>query len=222
MVSLRFVGAQVADAYFQDYPDRVEFFDYEDFYFNVSLEYYMLLDMAFQAMRKAGKQEDGFSNVEIPASWMIQEKIEVKYDEDQFVYYAETNYPMFSYSWDNFGYALGLVKAPKSKCKILTKISSDEWNFRDILPTTSLCFYKVAGVNRIEFADKFEEVYANYMPRVGGEDDNEVMVESFCVQASKNVLEKMFTWKNGNVIPSSNDGAKNVVLANQIDTKLDK
>lgn len=222
MVSLRVVGAQAADSYFQDYPDRVEFFDYDDFYTNISMEYYMLLDMAFQAMRKAGKQEDGFSNVEIPSSWMIQEQLEIKYDEAQFVYYAETNYPMLSYSWDNFGYALGNVRSPKSKCKTLTKISYDEWNYRDLLPTHSFCFYKVAGVNRIEFADLFEEVYANYMPRVNSDDDNEVMVEAFAVQATKNVLEKMFAWKNGNVIPSSNDGAKNVVLANQIDTKLDK
>ena len=222
MVSLRFVGAQAADAYFQDYPDRVEFFDYEDFYFNITLEYYKLIDAAFQAMRKEGKQESGFSNVEIPSGWCITEKITVERDPESDLYFAVTSLPIFSFSWDNFGYALRNVKSSTSKCKVLTKLSSDEWEFRDLLPTHSMCLYKVATNNKLEFADEFTDVTVNYMPRVSSTDDNEVMVETYAVDATAIALQKMFAWKTGNVIPSTNDGAKNVVLGTQIDNKLDK
>ncbi len=75
MAKLQEIASRARDLFNQDYADRNEFFDLDDFKFHCAAKYSSLLNSLFQISRKENKIETGYSNVEINAQWLITQKV---------------------------------------------------------------------------------------------------------------------------------------------------
>jgi hypothetical protein len=224
-ISLKSAATQAMDAYYQDYAPRDAFFDEDDFKRRFALEYDNLLDDMFQKLRKLYKQEEGFSNVEISASWLVREKLTVQSDDTSPYFYAQPTSCIQSFSYDKFGYALDNVRAAANcnggvPCK-MQKISPEEANYLDISPTSSLIYYWLEAENKIVLTQPVD-IHASYIPAVDPENDGCILSGAIAATAIKNVLMLMFGAKNGNVVDESNDGNKNGTIQNQGNPQLNR
>lgn len=224
-ISLGAAAQQAMDAFYQDYAPRDAFFDLEDFKRRFALEYDNLLDDMFQKFRKMYRQEEGFSNVEISAAWLVKEKLEVQSDDTSPYFYVQPTSCIQSFSYDKFGYALDNMRAAANcnggvPCK-LQKISPEEANYLDISPTSSLVYYWLEAENKIAITQPLP-VHISYIPAVDPENDKCILSGAIASTAIKNTLQLMFSAKNGNVVDESNDGNKNSTTQNQGNPQLNR
>lgn len=232
MANLIEIASRASDLYFQDYPDRKAFFDEDDFKYHIAAKYSEMLNTLYQAARKDNKAETGFSSVEISAQWLIQQKVvaesptadqsQLKYDEENLRWYAETNHNIFSFDFDAFGNGLNGIRPYGNSCN-LKKISNQEIRFHDIIPTTPDIYYFLEGKNRIDFLKKPTlplSVY--YIPEVLGSDDSCIISDAMVPALITATLQLMFGAKQGNVVSQADDGNKNEVLPQQVNPALNK
>src|SRR4051812_48784345 len=106
MASLIEIAQRVQDLYEQNYSPDDRFLDIEDFKFHIATLYSTTLETQFQQMRKDGKIETGFANVELSAGWFIEEELEIKFDMDKNKFYTTPSFPVFSFKWDDFSSSL--------------------------------------------------------------------------------------------------------------------
>lgn len=225
MASLIEIASRARDLYNQDYPDRVEFFDMEDFKFHIAAKYSEQLNILYQVARKEGKMETGYSAVEIPSQWLISQKVavdDVKFDTEKQVWYSITNQPVFSFDYDAFGNGLNDVLVVGGMCKV-KKISNQEVKFYDILPTTPDVYFYIESSTRIEYLKKPPTpLIQKYIPAVIGSNDQCVMSDNIVPGLIMSTLQLMFGAKNGNVVPEANDGNSNEDKEQQINPALRK
>ena len=224
MARLQEIASRAQDLYFQDYPDRKAFFNLNAFKFHCAAKYSAMLNAMFQVWRKEGKQETGFSNVEINAQWLVSQKIDqILYDDAEMRYYVETEYPIFSFDFDAFGNGLNGIRPYGNNNCNLKKISNQEIRFYDVIPTTPDIYYYLEGKNRIYFLKKPTlPLTSYYIPQVLGADDNCVMSDNIVVDVIMATLQLMFGAKTGNVIPQADDGNRNATLPQQVNPDLGK
>ncbi len=226
-VSLLQVGTLAQDLFYQDYAPRDAFFDIKDFKSHFAQAYAEMLDDMFQKLRKEGKREEGFANVEMSAAWLVKEEIEVLAEESEPFFYAKTTSCIYSFNWDKFAYALDSLR-PLGNCNggipcRVQKISPEEAAYLDISPTTSLVYFWLAAENKIMFTSPLAgKVTVSYIPSVDEENDACVLSSSIARKAIRMTLDLMFASKNGNVVDESNDGNKNSTAQNQANPQLTK
>lgn len=220
--SLKTAASRAQDLFYQDYAPRDAFFDVADFKFHFATIYSEMFDAVFQQTRQMNKREDGFSNVEMTASWLIKDTVKVEPEPTESGYFAKTTYPIFGFGFDEFSYALDTVKsAGKCGCK-LQKISRQEAQYLDISPVTSLCYYWQSSGNKISFINDIKEVIVSYVPAVVGSDDDCVISDLIVANVIKATLDIMFKSKNGNVVDEVNDGNTNETIETQVNPVLNK
>lgn len=220
------LASRAQDLFYQDYAPRTGFFDEEDFKFHAASYYNQILNSLYQVERRANKAEDGFSNIELPASWLISEIITLKEDDDpsQKRQVAGTKLPIFSFNFDGTSNALQGVHSVGSPHVVYRKISLNERKFKQIMPVISKVLFFVNSPTEIVFwgATVGAKIEAQYVPAVSADNDNCLLADALVSEVIKGTLTLMFGAKNGNVIQEANDGNKNGIIQNQVDPKLSK
>ncbi len=221
--SLEDVALIARDLYNQDYPDRSEFFNLNDFKFHCAAKYSSILNSLYQIARKENKAETGFSVVEINPQWLITQEVpELLHDEAKNLYYFATDFPVFSFDFDTFANGLNQIRSYKGPCKP-KKISTQELPFYDVIPTTPDCYYYLEGKNRVEFLKKpSTPLTLYYIPEVLSADNSCVMSDAIVGELVIATLQLMFGAKNGNVVKEANDGNTNDNIQQQVNPTLNK
>jgi len=218
--SLTNVAQAAMDMFYQDFAPRDNFFDLSDFKFHAANYYCQTLNQLYQISRAQNKVQDGFSNINIPAAWLISEVLTTSKDDTECAYFVTPNYGIYAFDFDAFANGLPraiTVNAEKNKVKFnLIKISNNEIDFVKQAPTTSDAFYWVAPENKIVFTKDVKEVKVWYVPAVSADDETCVLSDNIVADVIKNTVMIMLQAKNGNIIQEMNDGNKNVTLEGQV------
>jgi hypothetical protein len=226
MATLIQIAAYAQDQFYQDFPDRKGFFVAKDFKYHCAAKYSEMLNILYQAARKENKQETGFSSVEIPAQWLITEKIEedkLFFDKQQGRWYCQTTYPIFSFDFDSFGNGLNGIRPYGNSCN-LKKISNQEIRFYDVIPQTPDIYYFLENAMRIDFLKKPTfPILVYYIPQVLGSNDQCVMSDNIVSAVIQATLELMFGAKQGMpVVKEADDGNRNAVMPQQVNPNTSK
>lgn len=217
-IKLKDVASAAEDLFYQDYAPRDKFFDTSDFALHFAVIYADMLNEEFQDIRKRNKAEEGFANIEIPASWMITERLTLSLDAENNRHTAETAYPIFTFRWDSSQYALQGIHSIGSHHCVYRKISLNERRFRQVLPEISKVLFFVNSEKQIVFwgGKDGAVVETQYIPEVDLDDDDCLIANGLASKVIDKTLQRMFGAKNGNVIDENNDSNKNAVLPQQI------
>ncbi len=207
MATLIETAQRVFDLYEQNYAPNDRFLDLDDFKFHIATTYSTMLDKQFQIERKAGKTETGFSNVELTAQWMVEEKTAVEYEEKEGKYFAKLKQPVLGFRWDTTANALeGIIGIGKSAI-LYRKVSLQEKKFWDQLPAVGdRAFYYLNKPQEIIFrkATTGAEIKVQYVPAVVGQQNDCLLADSIADEIVS-VLKLMFESKSGNFIDKLDD-----------------
>lgn len=228
-MTLSELAQRLQDLYEQDYTTGNEFFTLDDWKFQISTTYSELLNVMYQAERRANKTQDGFSNIEIPASWLVEEDAKIEKDEAKNRYSTKTKYPVYSFDWDNAANALQEIFHVNSPCRKTPcqyrKLSLHERKFLHILPVINdRIFYYLNSANEIIYpnANGCELIRIQYVPSVSSLDDDCLLSDNIASIITDQVLKRMFQAKNGNFVPKLDDQNPNVVPQQQINPNVGK
>lgn len=224
MASLIEIAQRVQDLYEQNYSPDDRFLDIEDFKFHIATLYSTTLETQFQQMRKDGKTETGFANVEIPAGWLIEEPLDIKFDEAENKFYSTTSSPIFTFKWDDAASALQDIFSAGRKEIIYRKLSLNEIRFKPTSPTiTDRVFFYRNGLSEIVYlcANPKEKVKAKYVPAIVGTNNDCLISDSIATEIIA-TLDMMFKAKNGNFIQKVDNQNQNIIPEQQVDPALSK
>jgi|ERR1035437_1599059 hypothetical protein len=201
MATLVEAAQRMMDLYYQDYAPSDKFLDIDDFKYQIAITYSSLLNKMYQTERRANKQIEGFSNIEIPAAWLVKEDLVVEYDETEEKFFSKLKHPVYSFDWDNAANGLmGIHKRGGGPHCVYRKISLNERRFRQIIPPTSAIFFYLNTPTEIVYwgAKKGAKIESQYLPVVVGEEDDCILSDNIIADLEVIVLDTMFKAKNGN------------------------
>lgn len=224
MASLIEIAQRIEDLYFQNYAPDDRFLEIDDFKFHFATLYSTTLETQFQEMRKMGKAETGFANVEIPAGWLIEKELDIKFDENKNRFYSALSLPVFTFRWDGAASALQGIHSIGKKHIIYRKISLHERRFRQVIPViTDRVFFYVNNPMEIVYwdADPKEKVIGQYVPAIVGLDNDCLIADSIANEIIA-TLDMMFIAKNGNFIQKVDNQNQNIIPEQQTDPNLPK
>lgn len=220
MATLIEIATRIQDLYEQNYTPNDRFLDIDDFKFQVATTYSAMLNTAYGLERSKNKLTDGFSNIEIPAAWLVEEVITLKADSvknDQ--HYATLKHPVFSFDWDNAANGLQGVHSAGTHHCLYRKISLNERRFRQIIPPISAILFFLNSSSKLVFWGGKEgaEALIQYVPKVVGEENDCLLSDNIVPILMDTVLDRMFKAKNGNFIQKLDNQNPNVVPGQQTD-----
>lgn len=223
MATLIEVAQRFVDLYYQDYAPNDSFITIEDFKFQIATTYSMLLNAMYKEARRENKQMEGFSNIEIPAAWMVIEPATISYDKTEDKYSLELEHNVFSFDFDNAANALQDIWAIGKGCTY-RKISLNERKFRNVIPPAGVVFFYLNKSKEIVLWNAKEDAKVNvqYVPEVVGEENDCKLSDNIISTLQPIVLEAMFKAKNGNFIQKLDDQNPNIVPGQQIDPAVAK
>lgn len=218
MATLVEAAQRFMDLYYQNYAPNDKFLDIDDFKFQTAISYSSMLNKLYQTERRANKQTEGWSNIEIPAAWLIEEQIDIKYDKVYDRYYAELKHPVFSFDFDNAANGLQGVHSIGPVHCLYRKISLNERRFRQVIPVISANLFYLNSPTILVFWGPKEDKIAltQYVPRVVGEQNDCILSDNIIADLQIQVLDTMFKAKNGNFIQKLDDQNPNVVPQQQV------
>jgi len=218
MAKLIEAAQRMMDLYFQDYAPNDSFITVDDFKYQIATTYSTMLNALYQQERKYNRQQDGFSNIEIPAAWMIEEKAVIQTDKDDEKMYINTQHQVFSFDFDNAANGIQDIYSPGRGCTY-RKISLNERKFKNVVPPASVVFFYLNKSNEVVFwhAKEDAKVIIQYVPKVVGEENDCVLSDNIISTLQPVVLETMFKAKNGNFIQKLDNQNPNIVPGQQID-----
>jgi|GEM_PF-5715203 len=220
MAQLIDVASHIQDLYKQNYGANDDFFEEEDFKFWVAVAYSSMLNKAYQIVRSQNKQMDGFSNIEIPAGWLIPEEITLSKNKLRpGEYFAKLKHPVFSFDWDGAANGLQGIHSIGTHHCIYRKISLNERRFKQVIPPISATLFYLNSPEEIVFWGGKEGARAiiQYVPKVVGEQNDCLLSDNIIDDLSKEVLNMMLSAKNGNFIQKLDNQNPNIVPGQQID-----
>lgn len=226
MTTLGVTAQALLDLYNQGYETRSDFFVIEDAMRNIANYYATYLDMEFQKLRKESKAERGFTNVEIPMSWAIEENVQVEVDADTNEMTARLSQEMFTYRYDSFGYSIVRVtqgKPAERDCTLpppnteFIRTTVDEAQFYRLLPVTPKCFYFVGGLDLL-IINNVNPVAMRvwYVPSISNLEIEAKLSDSLASMCIEGALKLMREARDGVVLDKSNEGNRNIVMPNEI------
>lgn len=218
MATLIDTASHIQDLYKQNYGANDDFFDIDDFVFWVATTYSELINKQYQVVRQQNKQLDGFANIEIPASWLVEQEITLTKDPiRRNQYFAKLKYPVFSFDWDNAANGLQGVHSIGTHHCLYRKISLNERRFKQILPDISAMLFYLNSPDEIIFWGGKEGAKAliQYVPKVVGQENDCILSDNIITPLADAVLMRMFQAKNGNFIQKLDDQNQNIVPGQQ-------
>ncbi len=219
MATLLQVASRIQDLYEQNYVSNDQFLEIEDFKYWVTTNYSSMLNALMQAQRVELKKMEGFSNIELPAQWLIEEELEIKFNAEAAKYYVTTSQPVFAFDFDNFSYAVQDLEGVgcSGQCRY-KKISLNEKKYMHLTPPTSDIFYCLNNKKEFVFwgAKEGNKVRPRYIPQIVGQDDDCLLSDNIIQPLSEELLKQMFMAKNGNFIDKINDQNPNVAPGQQV------
>jgi hypothetical protein len=231
MATLGYVANRTMDMVYQGLAPRDKFFEKEHFMFHCAAAYSKLLDDMYQALRKENKVQDGFSNVEMSPDWLISENLKVQKTEYDGEFFVQTSQNIFGFSFNAYGNGLNGVRksAFYKDCNAcpadlnFRKISIDEIKFYKGMPYTTDCYYYVEGNNKIYFVNRDPvQVKVFYVPTLIETDENCHFNDALVDPVVERVFNLFISGKAGVVIQKADDGNRNTVLPQQVNTQLNK
>lgn len=221
--SLIQIASLAQDMFYQDYAPRDAFFSIDDFKKLCIATYSKLINDGVNSEKYKNKSTEGFSSVEIPVDWLIEEVVSIEKVKNQRI--ATTQYDIFSFDYDAFAIGLQYVEKVDGPCDKFIKISPmDAWSM-DTLPYTTNVYYYKKSSNKIYFIERHcvpEKVLLRYIPAMDMSDDSSVMSESLVMPVITTVLQLMFGAKSGNIIDMSDDSNLNSPLPGQVNPDIKK
>lgn len=223
-MTLLAIATLIMDQYYQDYAPGDKFIDIEDFKQHVAIKYSEMLNLAYKQARAENKSNEGFSNIELAAAWLIEEEIEIKSDDKLNRFYATTSHPMFSFDFDGSANALQGVHSIGGKHRVYRKIMLNERGNRQIIPKTEKVLFYANSKTEIIFWDAIpgEKVLTQYIPAVAELQDDCLLSDNMSFEIEKEVLNLMISARSGTIIQKADDQNKNVTQANQTNQSLNK
>lgn len=224
MASLKEIAQRIQDLYEQNYAPDDRFLDIDDFKFHFATLYSTTLETQFQQLRKEGKAETGFANVEIPAGWLVEEVLDIKFDEDKNKFSSTPSIPVFTFKWDGAANALQGIHSSGKTHIIYRKLSLHERRYRQVLPViTDRVFFYLNSPNEIIYwdANPKEKVIVQYVPAIVGL-NNDCLISDSIANEIIATLEMMFKAKNGNFIQKVDNQNQNIIPEQQADPNLPK
>lgn len=219
------ISSRIQDLYYQDYAPGDKFIDIDDFKFHVAAKYSEMINAIYKQVRSENKQMEGFSNIEIPAAWLISEMLKIEYDEKRERHFSKTKFPVFSFDFDGSANALQGIHSIGPPHKVYRKIMLNERRFKKILPTTGkILFYLNAPQEIIywEGAKEGDEVESQYVPAIIGLDNDCRLSDNIASEITKEVLNLMISARSGTIIQKVDDQNRNLTPVNQTDPNLVK
>lgn len=208
MATLVEAAQRIMDLYYQDYAPNDKFLDLDDFKYQIAIVYSSLLNKMYQTERRTNKAMEGFSNIEIPASWLVEETITIKDENEEGDFYITTDHPVYSFDWDNAANALqGVHKSGAGPHCVYRKLSLNERRFRQLIPPSSAIFFYLNNPTEIVFwgAKAGSKVKIQYVPVVVGEENDCILSGNIIADLTPIVLGTMFKAKNGNFTQQLDD-----------------
>ena len=229
MAELIKVAQRVMDLYYQNYTPNDAFLDIDDFKFHVATTYSTMLNALYQQEKKFNKQMDGFSNIEIPAAWMIIERLPIEYDAECDEFFVKLKWPVFSFDFDSTANALQGVHSVGKKHQLYRKIGLLERRFRQVIPPVGVILFFLNEPTVIKMWDPppgqlpvaGAQVEVQYVPTVVGMENNCRLSDNIIAPLTEQVLSLLFKAKNGNFIQKADDQNPNTPVP-QVDPALGK
>lgn len=225
MATLVEAAQRMMDLYYQNYAPNDKFLDLDDFKYQIAISYSAMLNTFYQNERRTNKQMEGFSNIEIPASWLVQEEepVVIDYDEEEDKFFARLKYSVFSFDWDNAANALQGVHSIGKHC-VYRKISLNERRFRQVVPPIGVVLFYLNKPKEIVFwgAKKGAKILPQYVPVVVGAENDCILSDNLISAIEMQVLDVMFKAKNGNFIQKLDDQNPNIVPQQQVNPAVGK
>lgn len=223
--SLKIAASRAMDQFYQDYAPRDAFFNKDAFKYHFATVYSDLFNQLFQQVRRENKLQDGFSNVEMTAAWLVRETLQPEIEEDGCTIYAKPTSCIFGFGFDSFSYSLDRIKAV-GKCAgnkpcTIVKLSADEAQFLDISQPTSLVYAWLAANNKINLTAKIA-VDVSYVPAVDPSNENCVISDNIVNMVITRTLDMFFKSRSGTMVDETNDSNKNTIPQLQANPTLNK
>ncbi len=223
MATLIEVAERIQDLYWQNYSANDSFLNIDDFKFQAATTYSSMLNAMYKMERDRNKQIDGFSNIEIPAAWLVSDKdLVMEYDDKAKYHLVTTKHPVFSFDWDNNANALqDIFGRCDGECSY-RKISLSERKFIDILPPTSAVLYVLEESNKIVFygGKTGNKVTPSYVPSVVGQENDCLLSDNIVAPLVERVLTIMLQARNGTFVQKADNQNPNIIPQQQIDPAL--
>lgn len=218
MATLLEVAQRIQDLYQQDFTTNTEFMDIGDFKFQVGITYSSLLNAMYQSDKRENKAQDGFSNIEIPASWLFSEELTISKEGAEANFFATTKHEIYFFDWDSNANSIqDVVGIGCGNCQY-RKISLNERRFLKNIPPVNVTFYWAASKNRIQFHNVKDnnKVTVQYIPSILSLEDDCILSDNIFPTIVDTTLDRMFKAKNGNFIQKLDDQNPNIDPAQQI------
>lgn len=221
MAQLIEIATRIQDLYWQNYTPNDKFLDIDDFKFQVAIAYSAIINAMYKQERAGNKAESGFNNIEIPASWLLEEDLTIKCDGDRQV--ATTSRPVFSFDWDNAANALQGVHSIGTHC-VYRKISLNERRFRGIIPPIGVVLFYLNSKKEIVFwgAKSDAKIKIQYVPEVTGKENDCLLSDNIVSAIVDKALDTLFKARSGTFVQKANDENPNIVPQQQIDPLLNR
>lgn len=218
MATLIEIATRIQDLYEQNYTPNDRFLDIDDFKFQVATTYSSIINKQYQIIRQQNRQVDGFSNVEIPAQWLLPQNIKLQKDTTrQGRHFAILEHPVFSFDWDNYANSLQGIHSLGTKHCVYRKIGLHERKFINILPVIGDILFYLDSPERIVFVGgkDGDEAVIQYVPKVVGDENDCLLSDNIIPELMDAILDRMFKSKNGNFIQKIDDQNPNIVPEQQ-------
>lgn len=220
------LASRIQDLYYQDYAPGDRFLDIEDFKFQVAAKYSEMLNVMYKQVRAENRAQDGFSNIELSAAWLIEETVEIAFNEEQDRFTTTTKFPIFSFDFDGSSNALQGVHSFGPNHKVFRKIMLNERRFKQVLPVTNKILFYVNDSSTIVFWEgnvkKGDKVRVQYIPDVSSLQDDCLLSANMSSEITKEVLNIMVGARNGTIIQKVDDQNRNLTPGNQTNQTLNK
>lgn len=222
MASLSEIAQRIQDLYEQNYAPDDRFLDIDDFKFHFATLYSTTLEAQFQQMRKEGKGDTGFANVELPAGWLVEQVLDIKFDEAGNKFFSTTPSPVFTFKWDGAASGVQGIWSAGKKDILYRKLSLHEKLFITTIPVIKdrIFFYLNTPTEIIYYcANPKEKVKVQYVPAIVGL-DNDCLISDSIANEIIGTLDMMFKAKNGNFIQKVDNQNPNIIPQQQVDQSL--
>lgn len=220
---IKILAGRIQDLYYQDYAGNTQFFDIDDFIFNVGSAYADLLQKEYDSERmlmRADKQE-GY--VTFSHDWLQTQECQLVRKNEEGIYYKMKQKPM-SFPFDKWDIGIQNIFPVGAKfSKELIRDSIDKSWMDDLLPNTKNVFWRLLKDNILVSDSVLQSappaIRVVYVPEVSV--DLEIP-NSRNAMITASVLTLMRKLEENYLVKETNDQNKNKLPVTETDRNLIK
>jgi len=215
-LTLEQLVAQAIDMYRREYGNEQDFWDEDNFKVLVVAYLQKLYNDEYDDKKSRNKAEAGFSIVEFPGEWLIQEDVEIQEkDGEKFV---ETKQPFFTFTFDALTSAIHSIRKIGDcgcTCGEFIRLSNkDYWKVNRLPPTSNRYWYGMSGKLVMPCGPEKQclpkKLRVTFLPLPTMESDCAWIPGPYVTVIITTVLNQLFGAKQGTpVLDETNDGNDN-------------